>query len=288
MNVHIVVNRIHDDWVIARLCNHLVTHNGWSWGQRPRRDARVNIFFPYLEWRHTEWRRRQTAAWMTHRRDSDWGAEVWEQTAGALSLRVTPAALWLPELETFGPSAHIPHPVELDMFRPSGRERTWDDFTIGVSGIVRCNDGERKGGHLVERLMREGWTVRASGRGWPCPTRWYEWHELPEFYQSLDVFLCTSTNEGGPVTVLEALASGVPVVIPWDVGQCPEYPERAGIRHYRKGDYEDLERALVQVFEESPYLKPEALRAVAEQYPISRWCRDWEETIYKLIGGANV
>src|SRR3974377_462581 len=36
--------------------------------------------------------------------------------------------------------------------------------------------------------------------------------EMPEFYQSLDLLLLTSHFEGTPLTVLEAMAMGVPVV----------------------------------------------------------------------------
>jgi hypothetical protein len=49
------------------------------------------------------------------------------------------------------------------------------------------------------------------------------WEQMPQFYRSVDYLLVLSDNEGGPMTVPEALACGTPVIAP-DVGWCWEYP----------------------------------------------------------------
>ena len=59
---------------------------------------------------------------------------------------------------------------------------------------------------------------------------------MQTFYQKLDVFLITSKVEGGPDTVIEALACGIPVVGPEDVGMLDEFP----IARYPKGDYQAM------------------------------------------------
>jgi glycosyltransferase involved in cell wall biosynthesis len=59
---------------------------------------------------------------------------------------------------------------------------------------------------------------------------------MQEFYQSLDVFLVTSEVEGGPVTILEALACGVPVIAPSGVGFVNEYD----VITYPRGDYDTM------------------------------------------------
>ncbi len=65
--------------------------------------------------------------------------------------------------------------------------------------------------------------------------------ELPEVMKMCDVVLVTSREEGGPKSVLEGMASGVPVVST-RVGQAQEI-----IRHYDNGFLADVEdtRALV-------------------------------------------
>ena len=45
--------------------------------------------------------------------------------------------------------------------------------------------------------------------------------DMPEYYNGIDIYVCTSRTEGTPNTVLEAMACGVPV-ISTDVGIVPE------------------------------------------------------------------
>lgn len=46
---------------------------------------------------------------------------------------------------------------------------------------------------------------------------------MPQYYDSLDYLVVIADNEGGPVTVPEALARGCPVIAP-HVGYCWEFP----------------------------------------------------------------
>lgn len=107
-----------------------------------------------------------------------------------------------------------------------------------VFGVVgRTYPSGRKGEYLVERMVAEGYDVRAWGRGWPVPEGKLanEWDELPDFYRGLDYLVVMSLNEGGPVPVIDAIASGVPVIAP-DVGWCFEYP----VIRYKRGDWGSL------------------------------------------------
>jgi glycosyltransferase involved in cell wall biosynthesis len=45
--------------------------------------------------------------------------------------------------------------------------------------------------------------------------------EIPKYYNVLDLYLVTSREEGGPKAVLEALATGIPIVST-KVGMAPE------------------------------------------------------------------
>lgn len=50
-----------------------------------------------------------------------------------------------------------------------------------------------------------------------------KYEELPDFYESINYLVVTSSVEGGPVPVIEAIAMGKPVIAP-DVGYCWNYP----------------------------------------------------------------
>lgn len=85
----------------------------------------------------------------------------------------------------------------------------------------------RKGLDLVAAVVKAGYDVRACSPSprtlWPCPVT-----HTPEvrdaFYRSIDYLLITSTEEGGPMPLLEALARHIPVIAPSGVGWCDEFP----------------------------------------------------------------
>lgn len=67
----------------------------------------------------------------------------------------------------------------------------------------------------------------------------------PGFYERLDYLLIPSLWEGGPMSLLEALACGIPVIAP-DVGWCPEF-QGAVAHHYVAGSVDDLAAGLEQI-----------------------------------------
>jgi len=111
------------------------------------------------------------------------------------------------------------------------------DLVFGVCGKVHTQSG-RKGEAFVEQLMGE-YKFLAWGKGWPCEIHSQKQSELENFYNKIDYLVVTSTCEGGPVPVVEALSMGVPVIAP-DVGWCWEYP----VVKYKKGDVRDLRQVL--------------------------------------------
>lgn len=289
MKVRIVVNESKSDWIIARLARHLVKLNGWSARKDPNPRALVNLFFPYSEWRFSKFTRTPIGGWFTHREEEsvEHGAKRrrWDMIVPMMDLRASPSEPVADELGVDGASWrswHIAHPVELDFFKPTPQRK--GKPIIGVSGT--CYSGGRKGEHLLGRLNSEyhnKYAFLGSGKGWPVPTKWRRWKHMPAFYAHLNLFLCTSLVEGGPVTVLEALASGRPVVIPWGVGDMDMLPEGAGIRHYNKGDYNDMVRAIRDALDD--YAPPESLRAVVEHRTPEHWAWCWDEAAHGLMDG---
>ena len=69
------------------------------------------------------------------------------------------------------------------------------------------------GGELKDTLMRESQVLGIKDH--VVFTGWLQ--DMPSIYRALDVVALTSLNEGTPVTLIEAMASGVPVVAT-DVG----------------------------------------------------------------------
>jgi hypothetical protein len=74
---------------------------------------------------------------------------------------------------------------------------------------------------LMRKLGDAHYSWHVNDRNW---TNALTWRELAEWYNDLDVFLCTSINEGSPNTIFEAAACGV-TVISTEVGMCDDWGE---------------------------------------------------------------
>lgn len=125
----------------------------------------------------------------------------------------------------------VPDGVDLDLFRPQNLDRLSDvdrELTVGWAGDSRWGyawDGRDHKGlasiirPAVAALRREGLAVRGvfqdRNEGWmPYP-------DMVSYFNSLDIYVCASDMEGTPLTVLEAMACGLPVVST-DVGTVRE------------------------------------------------------------------
>jgi len=280
MKIHVVVSDT--GWIINRLAHYLQKYNGWTLGRKPRSDVEANVFFPYLEWRFTKWDKTPSIMWYTHDEVTNpMKRKWWAITAKAADMRVTMARQYAIKLEKYGPTVNISPPVELSHFKARAKQ-PHDKPVVGVSGWVY--PGGRKGEHLVKELYarnQKRWHVRASGRGWPVPCKEYEWKVLPKYYAALDVFLCTSLIEGGPVTVLEALSVGRPVVIPRGVGLLDELPDTAGIWRYEAGNYQDMVRAIERAVKVE--IPPEHLHALVQERTVQRYAKSWNDAVASTL-----
>ena len=298
MRVHIVCEAPADDRqrgsVLYRLASVLAEQLQWSIADEPDAKADLNYFFPYVTWaqRFRGWHETPVAAYFSHRdtqrqRKLSW----WKSAALEVDMRVVTARRYLDEMLAFGPAAHARPPLDRDRFDIATRIPQLAKPTIGVSGFV-YGDG-RKGEDLVQELAA-GLDGRAkmvaTGAGWPVPGGTIPYDDLPAFYQSLDLFVCASRIEGVPMTILEALACGVPCVVPEGVGIVDELPTMDGLYRFQPGDAESLLYAVNDALfrlQRFPVGR-QALRSATEAYNPTTWADDHLRAFEGLLYNAPV
>lgn len=157
----------------------------------------------------------------------------------------------------------VPYSLDTSVFRPSAAAAARaalgiapERYVIGFAAKAKSNDNRRKRIDLFSSIAVEAerrWgdiTVLLAGEGWNdaagdlrrdgmhvvriVPGRT---EEMASIYPAMNAFLCTSAEEGGPVTILEAMACAVPVVTT-DVGHVPEV-----VRDGRNGFVAEAETA---------------------------------------------
>jgi len=270
LNINIVWPTPDGDRILDRLAKMLAEHTGWPLNPRPVERVDLNYDMSYIDLaqRFTDWRRSPWAAYFSHYEPDTPYKRFWWETALPLTKIQTVTA------DQYG--AMIPHPVKViapvdPIFEIRDRIQSRIK-TIGVVGFVEKTD--RKGAGLVARLAQNLDTAEivASGDGWPAKHINRSLSGMPDFYRKLDLYLCTSLIEGVPMPPLEALASGIPVVIPRGVGMLDELPEIQGIYRFECGNYEDLLKIIQDAlkFEHKPEQREE-LRASVANYTPEAW-----------------
>lgn len=168
---------------------------------------------------------------------------------------MTASRQWYERLRELGVAeeklAIVPYGIDTAIFRPVTAEEKRavreqlglhvDRFTIGFVGKRSSDAGGRKGTDTfvkgIQELARRGEAIQVLviGPGWesfsvslsdagvPCVWKPFIIGEegFAAMYRAMDVYGCTSTIEGGPVPVLEAMASGV-CCVATAVGMVPE------------------------------------------------------------------
>lgn len=285
-HVHIICRNYTEDRIIPRLARDLAEGTGWTLGDRPDPTARLNYFFPYLEWeRFQDFKATPSAAWFTHIDTAQPGkVSIWDQAAQAVDLRLTSARQYADQLATWGPTGLVTPPLDRTKFTLAADKPATDKPVVGVSGFVY--PGGRKGESLIQQLQQNNLAdlihLRASGQGWPVTDqKLWPWERMEVFFQGLDVYLCTAEIEGVPYPPLEALACGVKVVIPRGVGLLDQLPDAEGIFRYKAGNFRSLLAALKKAIA-SPWNRRE-LRSITARFTPLAWATDHDIAVDKLF-----
>lgn len=274
------------DRIIPRMSRALAEAWGWSAGAEIRDDVDALFLSGYWEARQVELPEIPVAAYFSHREDPNARkSALYDEVAGRVALRVATARMYAAPLEKYGPTVQVPAPVETKRFVLAPAEPR-PKPVAGFSGWVYTSGrkGQTLAGSLVSSPIGKFCDWRASGHGWPVPTRLYSWDEMPSFYQGLDIFVCTSSIEGIPMPPLEALACGASVVIPRGVGMLDEIPDTVGIHRYRAGDPGDLQRAFQEAVWTRAMVDREALRASIKGNSVHGWCVGIANGMAQLLG----
>lgn len=289
MTVHIVCQRPLVMRILQQMADHLVRGLGWSISPYPDETATVNYFFNYADgwWRFNDWAKTPIAAYFTHYEADGHKADLWHDCAGKVTLRVCNNEEAARLLRPTGLTARVMPVIELEHYTPSDAAPEPHSYPIvGLSGWA--DNGPRKGAHLVAELLTMGWADRcewrASGNGWPVPTRNYTWREMPGFYRGLDYLLCSSLEDAGPAGPVEALACGIPVIIPRGVGLCDELPECAGVYHYERGSVADMSRALEQAMDDPRPRGTWNLHELVAKYNKDNWV-EGHRIVFEMLWG---
>jgi len=291
MRIHIVTRDHTSDQILARLAALLAQHAAFTIGPTPDPAANCQLYFPYLEWdRFRDFTATKTAAWFTHKdigRDDK--ERIWDDCARAVDLRLTCAPVYEVELQAHGLTARVTPPLDREMFT-IGRRSKHTRRVIGTSGFVY--PGGRKGEDLLARLALDfpDCEFKASGSGWPVPTQTLAWAQVSAFYRELDLYVCTSSIEGIGYGPLEAMATGIPVVIPRGVGVFDELPNLENTHRYTAGNYASLETAVTEALQRinTGGYNPSSLRGATTRYTLAAWHESHERAFERLLYDVRI
>jgi lipopolysaccharide/colanic/teichoic acid biosynthesis glycosyltransferase/glycosyltransferase involved in cell wall biosynthesis len=114
--------------------------------------------------------------------------------------------------------------------------------------------------------------------------------DLPRVYADLDVLVVSSDNEGTPVSAIEAMASGCPIVAT-RVGGLPDLVEDGTIGHLvPPGDAEAMAEGILGLLRDEDRARrmgSSARERVQDRYRAERLCRDIETLYAELLSSMS-
>ena len=194
-------------------------------------------------------------------------------------------------IRTGKPAYFIPHGVDLERFSPTLRAPQTHPFTIGYVGRLTPEKNVRMFVNLEQRLIAAGrrdfrlvLIGEGSERGWLA--RNLQQGELPgvlrgdplaEAFAGMDAFVFPSQTDTFGLVLLEALASGVPVIAGPDAAARVELEE--GVTGFAARDAGEFARGIFQLMDNEALLKE--MRAAARRFAQAKGWSGVFEHVYK-------
>ncbi|MGJ8482151.1 glycosyltransferase [Sphingobium yanoikuyae] len=231
-NVHIVISD--SGWILEKLASEISKRFSYvSYSSNVQHNADIQYYITY------GCRKERVSpielALFTHREHDIIASDRFDKSAADVDVAISMSRKTNEIIKDLGisNSVCIFPGVDIDSFKPLVR--------IGVVG--RTYHTGRKGEALVRAVMDvPGIEWHFTGEGWPGPAQKLDEDKLPAFYRSMDYILVPAVNEGGPMSVLESLASGTPVIAS-DVGWVKDFPHIA----FERGNAESLRSVLTEL-----------------------------------------
>lgn len=232
---------------------------------------------------------------------------VWRQAARVIAVSDTLQALALrtwPE----GRIEVVPNGVDIERFRPAEMPTVRDGGTLVVVAVARLV--EIKGlQHLIAALARIPADMRSQIRLRLCGTGPYEgelrrqvreagleaqvefaglvpYERIPEEFQGADMFALPSLQEGLPLSLLEAMACGLPVMASRVGGVPAVICDGENGFLISAGDVEKMSKAIVQLASDS-ILRARVSKAARHTAQSWSWDSIWERYEALLTGACR-
>jgi glycosyltransferase involved in cell wall biosynthesis len=250
-----------DNWILDRLARRLAAKLPYAqfvpWEPQMKRSSKIVYYINYSLYNRPSGM--IDVAFFTHYD----GTQQFLERARLVDHCVCMAQLYSNFLRARGVSnvTHIPMGFNYYRYRPR--------LVLGVIGRL---EHPRKGRHLVEQISKLPYVEIIVTHGQVLE------EDLRDLYQRLDFVLIPATVEGGPMSLLEGLALGKPVIAPEGVGIVPEFARSRHIQRYPAGNLE----ALIQILSTCYQQKLESTRLVQDR-TWDRWAEEHHHLFMDLL-----
>jgi hypothetical protein len=275
-----------DQNIVPRMMRWLEAHLGWQVIDGITQDpATITYYAPYTMIGRYGQATGKSMAWLTHYEVGNLPKmQLWDRAVQQVDLPLITAPLYGTQVG----SAHCLLTPGIDQahFKLSRKKRPGKGV-IGLVGVPQPRKGTQLAS-LISQLPGVSQVVAVGGAWAEVPgSRRIPYEEMPDFYAQLDLMVCTSTIEGIPAPPLEALACGVPVVVPSGVGIMSQLPPGPAVHHFIPGEPDSLSQTILEALQASSGLARSAAREVVAEYTVEAWCSSHQVALEMLLEGAQ-